>query len=129
MRACSQTSIPTAPSPPTAKRPLRTCSPARGELGISYYGIAEHFDYDYLTDGILAEGKPVPMIDAAAYFSQARRLQTAYAPQMRVLAGGEFGYTANPDAHALYASTIAQFSPRLRRQQRAYRQRQGRMVF
>ena len=81
------------------------------ELGIAYYGIAEHFDYDYLTDGILAEGKPVPMIDAAAYFSQARRLQTAYAPQMRVLAGGEFGYTANPDAHALYARTIAQFSP------------------
>lgn len=81
------------------------------ELGIRFYGIAEHFDYDYLADGVLAEGKPVPMIDAQAYFAEARRLQSAYAPAMRVLAGGEFGYTANPDAHARYADVIARYRP------------------
>lgn len=81
------------------------------ELSIAYYGIAEHFDYDYLADGILAEGKVVPMIDGAAYFAEARRLQKSYAGRMRVLAGGEFGYTANPAAHRMYQETIARFSP------------------
>ena len=35
-------------------------------LGVAYYGVSEHFDYDYLEDRILAEGKEVPVIDAAA---------------------------------------------------------------
>lgn len=81
------------------------------ELGIAYYGIAEHFDYDYLADGILPEGKTVPMIDASAYFSEVRRLQESYAGRMHVLAGGEFGYTSNPAAHRMYQETIARFSP------------------
>ena len=25
-------------------------------LGVAYYGVSEHFDYDYLAEGILAEG-------------------------------------------------------------------------
>ena len=55
-------------------------------LGVAYYGVSEHFDYDYLAEGILAEGKPVPMVDAPAYFAEARRLQAQYAPSMRVAA-------------------------------------------
>ena len=81
------------------------------ELGVQYYGIAEHFDYDYLADGVLAEGKSPPTTDAQAYFAAARRLQAAYAPGMRVLAGGEFGYTSNPAAHAKYADVIARYRP------------------
>ena len=45
------------------------------ELGVAYYGVSEHFDYDYLADGVLVEGKTVPMTDAAAYFACARALQ------------------------------------------------------
>ena len=80
-------------------------------LGIQYYGVSDHFDYDYLAEGILAEGQPVPMIDAAAYFAEARRLQAEYTGKMRVLVGGEFGYSPHPDAQALYRETIARFSP------------------
>ena len=80
-------------------------------LGMTFYGVSEHFDYDYLADGVLAQGKPVPMIDAAAYFSEARRLQKAYAGRMRVLVGGEFGFSRNPAAQAMYRETIGRFSP------------------
>lgn len=93
------------------RAPLKDMLARAAELGAAYYGVSEHFDYDYLTDGVLAEGKPVPMIDAEAYFSEARRRQKAYAGRMRVLVGGEFGYTGNPRAHALYAQTIARFHP------------------
>ena len=80
-------------------------------LGVAYYGVSEHFDYDYLAEGILAEGKPVPMVDAPAYFAEARRLQAQYAPSMRVLVGGEFGFSPHPDAQRLYADTVARFHP------------------
>ncbi len=93
------------------RSPLSGMITRAAELGVAWYGVSEHFDYDYLADGVLAEGKAVPMIDADAYFSEARRLQKAYAGSMRVLVGGEFGYTGNPRAHALYAQTIARFRP------------------
>ncbi len=80
-------------------------------LGVKYYGVSEHFDYDYLTDGVLCEGKAIPMIEAAAYFSAARKLQAEYGHGMRVLIGGEFGFTPNKRAHAMYADVIARFSP------------------
>ena len=80
-------------------------------LGVAYYGVSEHFDYDYLAEGILAEGKPVPMVDAPAYFAEARRLQAQFAPSMRVLVGGEFGFSPHPDAQRLYADTVARFHP------------------
>ena len=80
-------------------------------LGVAYYGVSEHFDYDYLAEGILAEGKPVPMVDAPAYFAEARRLQAQFAPSMRVLVGGEFGFTPNRAAQARYLAVIERYAP------------------
>ena len=80
-------------------------------LGVAYYGVSEHFDYDYLEDRVLAEGKEVPVIDAAAYFAAARALQRAYAPDMRVLVGGEFGFTPNRAAQARYLAVIERYAP------------------
>lgn len=80
-------------------------------LGTAFYGVSDHFDYDYLADGVLVHGKPVPMIDAEAYFSEARRLQKAYAGRMRVLVGGEFGFSKTPAAQAMYREAIGRFSP------------------
>ena len=81
------------------------------ELGAAYYGVSEHFDYDYEADGVLAEGKQVPLIDAEAYFPAARALQREYAPRMRVLVGGEFGYTPTQSATDRYLTIIETFRP------------------
>lgn len=93
------------------KSPLGEMLARARQLGAAYYGVSDHFDYDYLADGVLAQGKPVPMIDAPAYFAEARRLQAAYAGEMRVLVGGEFGFTATPAAQRMYADVIATFRP------------------
>ena len=85
---------------------------ARAEaLGVKYYGVSEHFDYDYLADGVLCEGKAVPMTDAEAYFACARALQAERGHGTRLLVGGEFGYTPNTRAHAMYADVIRRYSP------------------
>ena len=91
--------------------PLAAMLERAAALGAAYYGVSEHFDYDYLADGVLCEGKQVHMIDARAYFRTARALQARYTGSMRVLVGGEFGYTPNPAAQAMYRDTIAAYAP------------------
>ena len=89
------------------RSPLSDMLAHAARCGVAWYGISEHFDYDYLTDRV----KDIPMIDAEAYFSAARALQKTYAGRMHVLAGGEFGFTANPAAHRMYRDAIERFSP------------------
>ena len=91
--------------------PLADMAARAAALGTAYYGVSEHFDYDYLTDGVRCEGKQIPMIDAAAYFAEARRLQAAYGGRMRMLVGGEFGYTPNARAHEMYRNVQKKYRP------------------
>lgn len=85
---------------------------ARAEaLGLQYYGISEHFDYDYLAEHVLCEGKQVPMIDAPAYFAAARALQAERGHGTRLLVGGEFGFSPDKKAQALYAEAIRTYAP------------------
>ena len=93
------------------RSPLPKMLARAAELGAAYYGVSEHFDYDYEADGVLAEGKQVPLIDAEAYFPAARALQREYAPRMRVLVGGEFGYTPTQSAIDRYLTIIETFRP------------------
>lgn len=81
------------------------------EKGISYYGVSEHFDYDYREQGILAQGKPIDYIDETAYFSAARALQAKYAKNLRVLAGGEFGFAPLASCYQEYERVIQTFHP------------------
>lgn len=85
---------------------------ARAEaLHLAYYGVSEHFDYDYLADGVRCAGQEVPMIDAAAYFAAARALQADRGHGTHLLVGGEFGFTPNPAAQKMYADVIARYDP------------------
>ena len=93
------------------RSPLSDMLARAAELGTAYYGVSEHFDYDYQADGVLAEGKEVPLIDAEAYFPAARALQRQYALRMRVLVGGEFGYTPTQAAIDRYLAVIEAFCP------------------
>lgn len=85
---------------------------AAREKGVRYYGISDHFDYDYAVHGILAQGKTVPLIDAPAYFSCARALQAQTESEtFRLIVGGEFGYDGDKRCCDLYAEVAEKFRP------------------
>lgn len=79
-------------------------------LGLSYWGISEHFDYDYFIDGVLFEGMPARYTDAERYFFTARKLQEQ-TKDIRILAGAEFGFTPDQRVVPYYRSVIERFSP------------------
>ena len=80
---------------------------AARERGVAYYGISEHFDYDYKVNNIpFYGGASASYTDPELYFSRARALKAAYAGQMEVLVGGEFGDTDSLAALALYREDI-----------------------
>lgn len=77
------------------------------EKGVAFYGVSEHFDYDLGPEAKEDWG----VIDEAAYFHAARRLQEDYAGAMNVLVGGEFGYSEEKDAQGRYAATYKKYRP------------------
>lgn len=82
------------------------------EKGMAYYGISEHFDYDYKVNGLRFAGFSEPVYtDPSVYFPRARKLQQAYRGSMEVLVGGEFGFTDNPAAIPLYAALLKTYRP------------------
>lgn len=94
------------------KAPLAEMIAAAHAKGLSYYGVSEHFDYDYREQGILASGKPLAYTDAPAYFAEARRLQEKYAKKgLRVLVGGEYGFAENAACYRAYGELSERFSP------------------
>ena len=92
--------------------PLEEMVFAAKAQGLSYYGVSEHFDYDYLHLGILASGKPIRMTDADAYFAEARALQQALSDgTFRILAGGEFGFAEDARCYGEYGRLIETYRP------------------
>ncbi len=80
------------------------------ELNLAYWGISEHFDYDYLVDGVTFNGEPAKFTDADAYFTTAKKLRAETA-DLRILVGGEFGFTRNEKALPLYHALIERYQP------------------
>ena len=79
-------------------------------LGVGYYGITEHFDFDIIANGLppYSGNPPTP---ADAYFKRGRQLQKEYEGKMQVLVGGEFGYTDTPKAHQMYQDLVDTYRP------------------
>ena len=88
--------------------PLEAMLQKAAALGLAYYGVSEHFNYDVLVDRALPD---IPMINQAEYFSGARALQAEYAGKLRVLVGGEFGFSPTPAAQRMYRETIEKYRP------------------
>ena len=80
------------------------------ELPLAFWGIAEHFDYDYLTDGIPFGEEGATFTDPEKYFAAARGLQ-ARERDVHILVGGEFGFTRNPAAAPLYRALAEKYRP------------------
>ena len=97
---------------PDGISPLADMVASAAAKGLRYFGIAEHFDYDYRAENVLIDGQSPPVIDAEAYFREARALQSRFeSDTFRLLVGGELGYSPLPSAHEEYAAVIARFAP------------------
>ncbi len=92
--------------------PLYDMIVAARDKGLRYFGISEHFDYDYPPAGLkYADGSPAHT-DEEAYFAHARLLQKEFGDDnFELLVGAEFGYTDDSSAQARYASVIGRYSP------------------
>lgn len=79
--------------------------------GVKYYGISEHFDYDYIALDIKIDGKTIPFIDDDAYFKKARVLQQKYKNDIDLLVGCEFGFNDDENTLKMYEDVIKKYSP------------------
>ena len=79
---------------------------------IAFYGVSEHFDYDYdqsiMTEEVRQETKNG---DEDAYFHELRHLQEDYEGMMNVAVGAEFGYCENPAVQQRYMETYEKYRP------------------
>lgn len=82
------------------------------KLNVRYYGIAEHFDYDYKVNGFKFGDCPPEYTDAEKYFSAARAIQKKN-KNLILLAGCEFAFTENEAVIPLYEEVIKKYSPDL----------------
>jgi histidinol-phosphatase (PHP family) len=85
---------------------------AAQEKGIAFYGISEHFDYDY--DWSFLDEKTLNNIrgfDPDGYFHRERHEQEDYEGVMNVCIGAEFGYSEDPKVQARYMETYQKYKP------------------
>ena len=82
------------------------------EKGFAFYGVSEHFDYDYdrlqMTKSERAE---LTNADPEVYFHGARHLQEDYEGCMNVLIGAEFGFSRKQEVANKYLSTFEKYRP------------------
>lgn len=94
------------------KSPLSEMVAEANRKNMTYYGVSEHFDYDYIVFGLGYKGRPVTRTtDAAAYFAEARRLQREYAGKMRLLVGGEYGFADDERCFEIYGKLTDGYQP------------------
>lgn len=88
--------------------PLADMLESAQKMGVAFYGVSEHFDYDLEPD---KQDEGFHLIDDKAYFHTARHLQEDYEGVMNVLIGVEFGYTPEKNAHTRYAFIVEKHRP------------------
>ena len=81
-------------------------------LGVDFYGLSEHFDYDIDYSKMLEEERKTQANgDEEEYFHLARHLQEDYEGVMNVVVGAEFGYSEDKNVQARYANTYEKYRP------------------
>ena len=85
---------------------------AAQRAGLAFYGVSEHFDYDY-DETLLSEElyKYTRSGDPAEYFHALRHLQEDYEGVMNVAVGAEFGYSDKAEVQGMYALTYEKYRP------------------
>lgn len=81
------------------------------QKGLAWYGISEHFNYDYDRLHLTIDGQEVPPIDERAYFTRARELQKQLRGKLHLLVGAEYGYDNANSTLQRYIETEQEYSP------------------
>ncbi len=100
------------PASHDGKNSLKEMLAAAQAKGIAFYGVSNHFDYDYdlsLMDE--KERKDVLNGDEEEYFHDGRHLQEDYEGVMNVAIGAEFGFADDPSVGGRYAATYEKYRP------------------
>ena len=80
--------------------------------GIAFYGVSEHFDYDYdLMNMTETERLAISNAAPELYFHGARHLQEDYEGCMNVLVGAEFGFSEKKEIWDRYAAVYEKYRP------------------
>lgn len=85
---------------------------AAQKKGISFYGISDHFDYDYdlsLCDA--EERQKLKNGGEEEYFHVSRHLQEDYEGVMNVAVGAEFGFSKEKSVQKRYVETYEKYRP------------------
>ena len=91
---------------------LRVMLDAAMKKSLTFYGISEHFDYDYdVTKMDAEEYAHTRNADPETYFHAARQAQEDYAGALNVLVGAEFGYSNKAEIQAMYLETYDKYRP------------------
>lgn len=82
------------------------------KLGVGFYGVSEHFNYDY-DFSLMTKEEQEYFRDAnpEEYFHGARHLQEDYEGVVNVCVGAEFGFSKNADVHGRYAMIYEKYRP------------------
>ena len=81
------------------------------ERGVSYYGIAEHLDYDYELFKVKIHGKTMPLLNLHAYFEKGREMQEKYKDKIHLLIGLEVGFANDKRLFDMVNLVISRFKP------------------
>ena len=82
------------------------------KMGLAFYGVSEHFDYDYdLLKMAERERAGMKNAEPADYFHGARHLQEDYEGVINVCVGAEFGYSDRLSVQKAYAETYEKYRP------------------
>lgn len=79
------------------------------EQGLSYYGITEHLNFDYVD--IL--NRMLRYVDVDGYFKCAREMQNEYVNNLNIIVGAEFGYSEEKEVCDKYKEILSKYNPDL----------------
>jgi histidinol-phosphatase (PHP family) len=76
--------------------------------GVSFYGVSEHYEYEFFIDG---KNQKTLAVSEEEYFHRARHLQEDYEGAMNVLIGMEFGFDDREEACTMYEDICKKYHP------------------
>jgi histidinol-phosphatase (PHP family) len=80
--------------------------------GIAFYGVSDHFNYDYILFNFCKEeAEKIKNENPENYFHGVRHEQEDYAGAMNVLVGAEFGYSDDRSVWKKYQAVAEKYSP------------------
>ncbi len=102
----------TYPASHDAKNSIREMLEEAQRKGVAFFGISNHFDYDYdLLQMTKEEIEEIRNGNEEEYFHEARHLQEDYEGVMNVAVGAEFGYSDKQEVWGRYKTTYEKYRP------------------